>query len=140
MFWFAVIKYPRGTRSRRSNEVRMICFCFLLSTSWMFSSVLVGFILRPAAFICNSQQLQGYVILRLRKPSGKRDSFPNNYKMSLNWFERSEYGDEPIYELITKLKRNEYTEPTNLDQMTDLGTCGYCQFYSNHLDRKWMSV
>lgn len=32
------------------------------------------------------------------------------------------YGDEPTDELITKLKRTEYTEQTNIDQMTSLDT------------------
>lgn len=47
---------------------------------------------------------------------------PNNQKMSLNQFERSVYSDEPTDELITKLKRTEYTEQTNIDQMTSLDT------------------
>ena len=45
--------------------------------------------------------------LELGKLVGREITFPNNYKMSLNWFERSEYSDELIYDLITKLKRTE---------------------------------
>ena len=66
----------REVRSRGSHKVRKIFFFSLFpSISWVFSLVWVGFILEPEALLFNPQQLQGYVILRVRKASGKRDYF-----------------------------------------------------------------